>query len=65
MKEQEQTINATIGYTDGGGRTYTVFGAHTVDGKNTVERDIIGLSISIPFGGKKACCTPTASYSGK
>ncbi len=52
VKEINQNIEVGLGYTDAGGRFYQVFYAHTLDGRNTGEKDIFGLSASLPFGGK-------------
>jgi hypothetical protein len=49
VKEISQNIEAGLGYTDSGGRFYQVFYAHTIDGRNTGQKDIIGFSASIPF----------------
>lgn len=52
VKEVSQNVEAGLGYTDAGGRFYQVFYAHTLDGRNTGERDIFGVSVSLPFGGQ-------------
>ncbi len=52
VEEDDHSIVASLGFTDQGGRSYTLFGSHTLDGKNTAEKDIFGLSITLPFGGK-------------
>ncbi len=66
VEEDNQSLTASIGYTDGGGRSYTVFGASTFEGKNTASKNILGLSITIPFGGGGAASAATpVSYSGK
>lgn len=49
VREIQQNIEAGVGYTDRGGRFYQFFYAHTLDGKNTGDKDIFGLSASIPF----------------
>jgi hypothetical protein len=49
VKEINQLVEASLGYTDGGGRYYSVFGARNVDGKNTGDKWIAGASITVPF----------------
>ncbi len=52
VKEINQLVEASLGYTDDGGRYYSVFGAKNVDGKNTGDKWVVGVSATIPFGGK-------------
>lgn len=52
VKEISQNLEYGLGYTDSGGRFYQVFYAHTIDGRNTGRRDIIGVSASFPIGGR-------------
>jgi hypothetical protein len=42
-------LEAGLGYTDTGGRQYGLFGAWTIDGKNTGEKTIVGASLTLPF----------------
>jgi hypothetical protein len=50
VKEIVQNVEAGLGYRDGGGRYYQFFYAHTIDGRNTGEKDIFGFSASFPIG---------------
>ena len=50
VKEVNQNVEVGLGYRDGGGRYYQLFYAHTVDGRNTGEKDIFGVSASFSFG---------------
>jgi opacity protein-like surface antigen len=52
VKEKDQRIEESISYTDGGGRNYALYFAQTLDGRNTGEKAVFGVSISIPFGGR-------------
>ena len=58
VKEVDQRIEASLGYTDGGGRNYAFYFAQTLDGRNTGEKSIFGISISIPFGGSEPAPAP-------
>ncbi len=49
VKEIQQNIETGLGYSDTGGRYYQIFYAHTIDGRNTGEKDIIGVAFSYPF----------------
>jgi hypothetical protein len=49
VKEINQTIEGGIGFTDPGNRYYQIFYAHTLDGRNTGEKDIIGAAISLSY----------------
>jgi hypothetical protein len=51
VKEISQNIEFGLGYTDGE-RHYQVFYARTLDGRNTGERNIFGVSVSFVFGGE-------------
>ena len=50
VKEVNQNVEVGLAYRDGGGRYYQLFYAHTVDGRNTGEKDIFGVSASFSFG---------------
>lgn len=52
VKEISQNIEAGLGYTDKGGRFYQFFYAHTLNGRNTGQKDVFGVSASFPIGGK-------------
>ena len=54
VKEVNQTLETSLTYQDNGGRNYSLSYGHTLDGKNTGEKDIFGVSVSIPFGGGSA-----------
>ncbi|HZJ14070.1 MAG TPA: hypothetical protein VFD27_03425 [Chthoniobacteraceae bacterium] len=58
VKEVDQRIEASLGYTDDGGRNYAFYFAQTLDGRNTGEKSIFGVSISIPFGGAEPAPAP-------
>lgn len=60
VKEVDQRIETSLSYADRGGRTYALYFAQTLQGRNTGEKSIFGLSISIPFGGHSA--EPSPSY---
>jgi hypothetical protein len=49
VKEISQNIEASLGFTDPGGRHYQVFYAHTIDGRNTGKRDIFGAALSLTW----------------
>ena len=51
VKEVDQRLETSLAYTDGGGRNYAVYFAQTLNGRNTGEKSIFGISVSIPFGG--------------
>jgi hypothetical protein len=48
-KEISRMIEVGIGYTDSGRRYYQIFGAVSVDGRNTGDRRILGVSASFGF----------------
>jgi Putative MetA-pathway of phenol degradation len=50
-KEIQHNIEASIGFTDPDDRFYQVFYSRTLDGRNTGEHNVFGISVSIPFGG--------------
>jgi hypothetical protein len=52
-REIDKRLEASVGYTDDAGRNYSVYYAHTIDGRNTGDKSIYGLAISIPFGGER------------
>ena len=60
VKEVDQRIEASLGYTDQGGRSYSLYFGQTLVGQNTGEKSIFGLSVSIPFGGHGP--EPSPSY---
>ena len=49
VREISQNVEASLGFTDPGGRYYQLFAAYTIDGRNTGQRSIAGVSISLPF----------------
>ena len=49
VKEVSQNLEASLGFTDPGGRYYQVFYAHTIDGKNTGKRHIFGGAVSLTW----------------
>lgn len=49
VKERQQGVDFSLGYTDRGGRTYTAGYSTVVDGRNTPEREVLSLSFSVPF----------------
>jgi hypothetical protein len=57
-KEVDQRIEASLAYTDHGGRNYAFYFAQTLEGRNTGEKSIFGVSISIPFGGSEPAVAP-------
>ncbi len=52
VKEISQNIEAGLGIRDKAGRYYQFFYARTIEGRNTGEKNIFGISATIPFGGK-------------
>lgn len=50
-KEILHNLEAGIGYRFSNGVYCQVFGAQTLDGRNTGKKTFLGVSISIPFGG--------------
>lgn len=49
VKEVNQLAELSLSYTDKGGRTYAIFGAFSLDGKNTGDKTILGATMSIPI----------------
>jgi hypothetical protein len=54
VKEIQQNIEASLGYIDGGGRQYQLYFAKTLDGRNTGDKEVFGVLVSLPFGGTQA-----------
>jgi hypothetical protein len=48
-REEQQGLDFALGYTDAGGRSYTLGYSHVIEGRNTPERDVFSLSITLPF----------------
>ncbi|MBI4024137.1 MAG: hypothetical protein HY360_04095 [Verrucomicrobia bacterium] len=48
-REINESIDYGLGYTDQGRRYYGVFGSNTLDGRNTGENQVMGVTISLPF----------------
>ncbi len=53
-KQISKGIEVGLGFADDGGRYYQIYYARTLDGRNVDQRDTIGVSITIPFGGGSA-----------
>ncbi len=49
LKEVQRNIDVGVGMSDRGGRYYSLYYARTIDGRNTGQKDIVGLSITFPF----------------
>jgi hypothetical protein len=49
VKEINQIIEGTVGYTDQRGRYYSMFAGKNVAGKNTGDKWLFGASITLPF----------------
>lgn len=49
LKEINQLFEAGLGFTDKGGRFYQIFGAFTLDGRNTGDKMILGISATFGF----------------
>ncbi len=49
-REIFQNVEAGFGFSDKGGRSYQISYARTLDGRNTGQKDIIGVSVTFPFG---------------
>ena len=62
VKEIDQRIETSLSYTDHGGRNYALYFAQTLDGRNTGEKSIFGVSVSVPFGGHGPEICPSPSY---
>ncbi len=52
VREINQSVEVSLGYTCSHSVYYQVFFARTIDGRNTGEKNVVGLSITIPFGGR-------------
>ena len=52
VKEINQLVEAGLALTDGGGRNYQVTIAQSVDGRNTGDKVIFGVNITVPIGGR-------------
>lgn len=52
VKEISQTVEGGISFHDEGGRDWGIFVADTVEGRNTADRFIVGISVAVPFGGE-------------
>jgi hypothetical protein len=48
-KEIVRMVEVGVGYTDAGNRLYQIFGAVSVDGRNTGDKRVIGVSASFGF----------------
>ena len=64
-REIDKRIEASLGYSDPGGRYYALYYARTFDGRNTGQKDVFGVTISIPFGGKGEPLPPPGRYGKK
>ncbi len=68
-QEVMHNIEAGVGYEFSNGMFLQVFGAKTVDGKNTGDKTFAGISLSIPFGARPdagvAVLPQTSGKSGK
>ena len=62
VKEVDQRIETSLSYTDRGGRNYALYFAQTLEGRNTGEKSIFGVSVSVPFGGHGPEPSPSPSY---
>ena len=49
LREINQLAEVSLSYTDKGGRTYALFGAFSLDGRNSGDKTIFGATISIPI----------------
>lgn len=49
LKEINRIVEVGVGYTDSGRRYYQIFGAVSVDGRNTGDKRILGVSASFGF----------------
>ena len=49
VKEVQGNIQYGVGYRDAAGRSINVYAAHTLYGRNTAEKLVIGVSLSIPL----------------
>jgi hypothetical protein len=51
VKEINQLVEGGLAFTDSGGRNYQVTLARSVDGRNTGDKFILGVNVTIPIGG--------------
>jgi hypothetical protein len=49
VREEVQGIDFALGYTDKGGRSYTLSYSQVIEGRNTAETKALALSVNIPF----------------
>lgn len=49
VREIERVIDAAVTYTDRGGRGYQLSYSKTLNGRNTGDKSVFGLSISVPW----------------
>jgi hypothetical protein len=52
-REIDKRLEASLGYTDDRGRNIAFYYAHTIDGRNTGDKSVYGISFTIPFGGER------------
>jgi hypothetical protein len=65
VKEVQQSVEASLGYVDDAGRYYQVYGGRVLEGRNTGERTYLGVSVSVPFGGRATRAEEPVRYYGK
>ncbi|MFN0127208.1 MAG: transporter [Verrucomicrobiales bacterium] len=53
VKEIQHNLEVSLGYTTPTAIHIAAFYAHTLDGRNTGEKNIFGLSVTIPIGGSQ------------
>jgi hypothetical protein len=51
VKKVNQSIEASIGFSDSGGRYYQAYYSRDLDGRNVVQANTFGVAITFPFGG--------------
>lgn len=51
LREITQVVEVGVAYTDRGHRNYQLSFGKSVDGRNTGDRFVVGLNVTIPFGG--------------
>ena len=62
VREIERVIDAGITYTDRGGRGYQFTYSTTLNGRNTGDKSIFGVSVSVPWQiGPHAAAAPAPS----
>lgn len=59
VKEVDQRIETSLSYADHGDRTYALYFAQTLNGRNTGEKSVFGISVSVPFGGHSPAVAPS------